>query len=78
MDTLSGAATVKIVLPSFWNGVYSTRKEFAPFGSKFIPCRLDSFSELGWCAGKQTGSRKSSFLYKNDGKSAICVLITHL
>ena len=29
----------------FWKGIYSTRKEFAPFGSKFFPCRVDHFSE---------------------------------
>ena len=27
--------------------------------SKFFPCRVDSFSEGTWCAGKQTGFRKS-------------------
>ena len=26
-------------------GVYSKRKEFAPFGSKFFPLRVDPFSE---------------------------------
>ena len=30
---------------SFWKGVYSKRKEFAPMGSKFSPFRIDPFSE---------------------------------
>ena len=33
--------------------VYSKRREFAPFGSKFFPFRVDPFEEWGWCAGKQ-------------------------
>ena len=31
----------------FWKGVYSRRKEFAPKGSKFFPCRVDSFQKGG-------------------------------
>ena len=29
---------------SFWKGVYSNRKEFAPLGSKFFPLRVNPFS----------------------------------
>ena len=32
-------------LSSFWKGVYSKRKEFAPCGSKFFPFRVDPISE---------------------------------
>ena len=28
---------------TFWKGVYSIRKEFAPMGSKFFPFRVDLF-----------------------------------
>ena len=45
-------------LSSFWKGVYSKRKEFAPHGNKFFPFRVDHISEWAWFAGKQSGSPK--------------------
>ena len=51
--------SVDIVLPTFWKGVNSKRKELAPKGSQFFPFRVDPSSEGAWCAGKQTGSHKS-------------------
>ena len=36
--------------------IYSKRKEFAPYGSKFFPFRVDPFSEGAWFAWKQTES----------------------
>ena len=39
-----------------------TRKETAPFGSTFVPFRVDPFSEGDWCAAKQTWSQKLSSL----------------
>ena len=30
---------------SFWNGIYSERKDIALLGNKFFPFRVDSFSE---------------------------------
>ena len=59
--------SIKIVL-TFWKGVYSKRKEFAPRRSKFFPFRVDPFSEGAWCAGKQTGSNKSNLPFKNGWK----------
>ena len=58
IDTLSREATLKewFCLPSE-KGVYSKRKEFAPFGSKFFPFRADCFSEKGF-VGKHTGSHQ--------------------
>ena len=47
------------ILPPFWKGVYSKRKEFAPLGSKFFPFWVDPFSEGAWCARKQAGSHKN-------------------
>ena len=31
----------------------------SPPGSKFFPCKADTFSKEGWSTGKQTGSHKS-------------------
>ena len=45
LNSISEEATVKIVLSPFWKVVYSKRKEFAPFVSKFFPSRLDPFSD---------------------------------
>ena len=41
--------------------VYSYRNEFAPFGSKFFPLKIDSFSKRAKCAEKQTGSYKKLY-----------------
>ena len=38
--------------------VYSKRKEFAPWGSKFFPFRVDPFLEVTWCPGNETGCHK--------------------
>ena len=50
-------------LKSFWQRVFSKRKEIAPKGSKFFPLRVDPFSEEAWCAWKQRGSHKSWLPY---------------
>ena len=60
-----GGGSVRIVFVSFWKGVSSKRKEFAPFGSKFFSLRVDPFSEGAWCAGKQTRNHKSCVPFKN-------------
>ena len=58
----------------FWNRVYSKRKEFAPFGSKFFPLRVDPFSE-----GRQTGfvrfvsSECEPFSLKNHDLPCVCL-----
>ena len=46
--TLSREVNVKTILPLIRKGVYSKRKEFAPFGSKFFPFRVDPFLEGSW------------------------------
>ena len=45
MDTHSREATVKMVIVPYWKGIFSKWKEFAPRGSKFLPFRVDTFSE---------------------------------
>ena len=73
MDTLPGEVTpVKIILPPFWSGLYSKRKEFAPFGSKFFSFRVDPFSERDWYAGKQTGCHRSCLPRKSSTKYTKC------
>ena len=65
--------TSKIVFTSFWNGVYSKMKEFAPCGSKFFPFKVDPFSEETR-TGKQTESHKKNVsLLKYGRKSTICI-----
>ena len=74
IDTLSREATQSNSFISFWKGVYSEMKEFAPKfmkrgllkkeriysqRSKFFPFRADPFSEGDWGAGKQTRCHKS-------------------
>ena len=45
-STLEGKTKlVNFILSPFRKGIYSKRKEFAPGGSKFVPVRLESFSE---------------------------------
>ena len=44
IDTLSGEATLSKFFSSLLKSVYTKRKEFAPFGSKFFPFRVDPFS----------------------------------
>ena len=43
--TLLGFISVKTVIVPFRKGVYSKRKEFAPFGSKFFSFRVDPFQK---------------------------------
>ena len=57
--TFMGDNSVKMVLPPFRKGVYSKRKESAPFGSKFFLFRVDHFSDGDLCTAKQTGSLKT-------------------
>ena len=52
MDTLSGEF-VKIILYTFWKGVYSKRKEIALHGSDIFPFREDPISKGVWCAVKK-------------------------
>ena len=60
IDTFLGEVTrLELLLAPFWKGVFSKRKEIAPFGSKFFPFREDPFSERDCWAGKQTGNHKS-------------------
>ena len=40
-----GNKSVKIVLPFYWKGVYSKRKEFSHLESRFFPLRVDPFHE---------------------------------
>ena len=58
MNTVSGVATLLklFCLPS-GKGVYSERKDFAPFGANSFPLIVDPFSEEDWYAGRQ--NRKS-------------------
>ena len=59
LDILLRETTLnKIVLPSFLNGIYSKRKEFAPKGSKFFLSRVDLFTEGTCCVGEQIVSHK--------------------
>ena len=44
---------LKIILTPFWKRVYSKTKQHLPFGRKFFPFRVDSFSE-----GVQEGKLK--------------------
>ena len=57
MDTLSevtGSNFVKIVLPPFWSGICSKRKEFTPKWSKFFLFQEDPFQrELDVYESKQ-------------------------
>ena len=39
----------------FWKEVYSKRKAFAPFRSKFFPFRIDPFSEGSFVCRRETG-----------------------
>ena len=60
MDTISRETTLSKLfhLPSEkWSTL--KRKEFAPIGSKFIPFRVDTFSEGFCCAVQQTEIHKS-------------------
>ena len=58
-NTFKGSNSVQLFLPVFWKMVYSKRKEFAPYGSKFFSFTVDPFPEGAWSAGKQTVSHKS-------------------
>ena len=49
---------VKVVLPPFWKGFLSERKEFALCGSIFFPFRVVPFEEKACCAGKQKKKKK--------------------
>ena len=49
-----------LVLPPFWTGFYSKRKEFSPIGSKFFPFRVDPISEgIGVLESKQESQKHS-------------------
>ena len=50
----------------FWKVVYSERKEFAPFGSKFFSFRVDPICEGAWCAVEQTESHKRCLSCKQE------------
>ena len=58
IEILSGDNSIKTRLLSV-KRIYSKRKEFAPFWSKFFPFRVDCLIEETWCAWKQTGRHKS-------------------
>ena len=45
IHTLPGEVTHSKLFVPFWKEVYSKKKEFAPFGSKFLLFRVDTFSE---------------------------------
>ena len=77
LDTLSRWTTVKIVYTCTpflrVKGVYSTRNELAPYGSKFFPFRVDPFQKgLGVDESEQEFSKVDS-LCKNDEKSIECI-----
>ena len=64
MINFQGSNYFRIVLAPFWKGIYSKRKEFASFGSKFFPFRVDSISEGTRQAGKPTGSHNNCLPWK--------------
>ena len=58
MKTLLRETTLTKLFYCHLKEVYAIRKEFAPRGSKFLPCRADPFYEGNWCAAKQKGRHK--------------------
>ena len=48
-----------MVLPPFWKGVYSKRKEFAPLGSKFFPFRVGTFHKQNYMHESKQEVKKS-------------------
>ena len=59
IDACKGEQLYQVRLSPLRKAVYSKRKEFAPWGSKFFPFIVDPFLEDGWCAVTQTVSYKS-------------------
>ena len=57
METALSKLFVPFLSPLLGRG-YALRKEFAPSGSKFFPCRVDPFIEGVWRALMQRGSRR--------------------
>ena len=58
--------SVKTASPAFWRMVYSCRKEYVPFESKFFPFRVALFQE-GFGADWQIGSHKICLLVRMVG-----------
>ena len=69
--TFRGDNSVKIVLLLFRKGVYSNRKEFAPFRCKCFPFRVDPFSEGDWYVGKQINHKSC----RNSRTSTKCIQV---
>ena len=63
MNTFPRELILKIILPPFWKGIHSKRKEFAPLGSKFFPLRVGTFSEGDYMQERKQ-SQKLSPLYR--------------
>ena len=64
-----GGNSAKIILPPFWKGVYSKRKEFAPKGSKFFPFRVDPFQKESDMQEQKEEVTIIVSLVENNGKS---------